>query len=75
MSWKETIEELEKTMTIRQIATYVGVTVQTIYQVRAGDITPKNSTAGALQRLLKREKAVQNTRKRIDARDTSEAQD
>jgi DNA-binding XRE family transcriptional regulator len=68
MGWQETIQELRKTLSVRQIATHIGVSVQAIYQIADGTITPKNSTAGSLTRLLQREKVVQKTRERIDSR-------
>lgn len=68
MNWQKTIEELRKTLSVRQIATHVGVSVQAIYQIKDGSIVPKNSTGGALSRLLQREKAVAKTRQRLDDR-------
>ncbi len=68
MSFQETIVELRKTLSVRQIASQVGITAQAVYQIGDGTINPKASTAGALERLLKREKAVQKTRERYSVR-------
>lgn len=66
MNWQEIIQELRLTLSVKEIASHVGVTDKAIYQIQDGTINPKASTAGALERLLKREKAVQRTRERYD---------
>lgn len=69
MNWQDTIKELRETLTVIQIATRVGVSVQAIYQIGHGTIKPAQLTGDALKRLLKREQAVKKTRKRIDERE------
>lgn len=71
MNWQETIAELRKTLSVQQIASHIGVTVQAIYQIGDGTIEPKQSTGGALNRLLKREMAVQRTRERYDNKEAN----